>query len=274
MTGTVSELWRYPVKSMQGERCESLEFGLKGLTGDRRYALLDASSRRTLTAKTVADLLHASARTIEGEVVMTLPDGREVDANDPLASSVLSSWLGRDCELVEATRSVEGSYDMTFDPESDDADLVNIPMMDGTFFDLTPLHILTTTTLATMSATYPELVWDVRRFRPNLLVDTMPDGAPPAVPLDGPVAPGTAHDGFPEDGWVGAVIPVGTGGAAFQVMMPAVRCAIPNRSQPSLARDVGFFRAMNASHANHLGVYCVPTGDGTIGVGDVVDHPG
>lgn len=273
MTGTVGELWRYPVKSMQGERCEALEFAARGLAGDRRYALVDRSSGRTLTAKTVGDLLLASARTSGDAVVITLPDGREIEAADPTTSALLSEWLGRDCTLIEATGSVGGSYDMTFDPESDEAELVNIPMVDGTFFDLTPLHVLTTTTLATMRTAFPGSDWNVRRFRPNLLIDMSPDEAAVAISPKEPIPPGTAHRGFPEDGWVGAVVPVGTQGAAFQVLMPAVRCAIPNRAQPSLDRDVAIFRAMNAVHANHLGMYCTPAGDGMIRVGDTVAHP-
>ena len=265
LMGTVRELWRYPVKSMQGERCRSLELGPRGLDGDRRYAIVDRRSGRTLSAKTVPELLFASARTVGDSVIVVLPDGRELGADDPVTSGALAEWLDRDCELVASKGSVGGSYDMTFDPESDDAELVNIPIADGTFFDLTPLHVLSTTSLSTMAAAHPDGDWDVRRFRPNVLVDT---GADAIEALSTLVAPGTPHPAFPEDGWVGATIRAGGAGGSFSVLMAAVRCAMPNRAQPGLDRDLEIYRAMDRLHGNHLGIYAVPVGDGLLRVGD------
>ncbi len=247
--GAVSQLWRFPVKSLQGERCESLRLTPTGFEGDRRYAVVDRRSGRTLTAKTVPELLFASARTDGDAVVVTLADGRDFDAADPTLSGTISESLDRECDLVENLASSDASYDMTFDPEHDDADLVNIPIAPGTFFDLTPLHALTSTSLAAMRAAYPEGEWDVRRFRPNLFIEA-------------------SGSGFPEDDWVGSTIAVGEGGASFHVVMPSVRCAIPNRAQPSLGRDLDIFRTMDALHANHLGVYCEPRGSGPVHEGD------
>src|SRR5207237_4536728 len=107
--------------------------------------------------------------------------------------------------------------------------LVEIPVEPGAFFDLTPVHVLTTTSLATMGAAHPESDWSVRRFRPNLLVDTSVGQAPIAVP-DAPVPPGTAHPGFPEDGWVGSAVafgPSGNGAATTSVWLAPVCCARP-----------------------------------------------
>ena len=266
--GTVAEAWRFPVKSFQGEQLPALELTDAGFAGDRLWGLVDNVSGRTLSAKTVPDLLFASARTEGDAIVLTLPDGTEHEAAASGTSAAIASWLDRDCSLRPASEVAGSSYEMTFDPPNDEAELYEIPMAANTFFDLTPIHVLTTGSLATMAAAHPDGTWDVLRFRPNLLIATPPadpaDGLVPAAPVD----PGVAHPLFPEDGWVGSTI--GAGSASIGVVMATVRCAMPNRAQPTFARDIEIFRTMNAHHGNHLGVYCESRGAGTVAVGDDV----
>ena len=72
----VMELWRYPVKSLQGEQLESVEASADGFEGDRRFAIYDLETGLGLTARRVPELLFASARWREdGMVEITLPDG-------------------------------------------------------------------------------------------------------------------------------------------------------------------------------------------------------
>ena len=270
IVGTVREAWRYPVKSMQGERPASIELTDVGFVGDRVYGLVDRESGRVLSAKTVPELLFASARTEGGAVVITLPDGAEHEAAAAGTSAALAAWLGRDCALRPASEVTGSSYQMTFAPTDDEAELFDIPVAEHTFFDLTPIHLLTTGSLATMAAAHPDGVWDVRRFRPNLLIETpavVPGAHDGPVPHDA-VVPGTPHPLFPEDGWVGTTITVGS--ASVGVLMAAVRCAMPNRAQPAFERDVEIFRTMNAHHGNHLGIYCESRGAGTVAIGDDV----
>ena len=97
----------------------------------------------------------------------------------------------------------------------------------------------------------PETDWDVRRFRPNILVD-LDDG------------------GFPEDAWVGRRVRVG--GVVLDVQMRTVRCAMPNRAQPGgIPRDVQVFRTMRDLHDNHLGAYAAVDEPGVVRVGDAVE---
>lgn len=268
--GRVAEAWRFPVKSFQGEQVSALELTDVGFVGDRVYALVDNVSGHTLSAKTVPELLFAAARTDGDVVVLTLPDGTEHEAAAAGTSAALASWLGRDCALRPASEVSGSSYQMTFDPPNDDAELFEIPIAANTFFDLTPIHVLTTGSLATMAAAHPEGIWDVRRFRPNLLVATPPVSEADHVGAlpDEPVLPGVAHPLFPEDGWVGATL--GAGSGSIGVVMPAVRCAMPNRAQPGFERDIDIFRTLNAHHGNHLGVYCESRSAGIVSVGDVV----
>jgi uncharacterized protein YcbX len=145
-------------------------------------------------------------------------------------------------------------YQMTFDPPDDGAELFAIPAPPGTFLDLAPVHLLTSGTLRACADARPDLDWDVRRFRPNLVVDT------DQVEL------------FGEQDWVGRRLRVGE--VELAVDSPTVRCAMPLRAQPGLERQVELFEAMselNEAYPNHLGVYCSVVSPGTVRVGDSVE---
>src|SRR6478672_3204497 len=99
--GVVKELFRYPVKSMRGERLREADIGVQGVIGDRAYALRETNGR-VVTAKKWANMLEFCARYevsprpgALGHLSITLPDGRTIQAQDPDASTVLSTVLGR-----------------------------------------------------------------------------------------------------------------------------------------------------------------------------------
>lgn len=265
VAGRVTELWRYPVKSMQGEQMPSVELSAAGVAGDRAFGLVDAGTGRLLSAKAVPALFEAGARIVGDGVVITLPDGREVGSGDPEVDAVLSAWLGRDVALRRSggssgDESIE--FELRLDPIDDGGELFAYPARAGSFLDSAPVHLLTTASLATMAGAAPASVWDIRRFRPNVLIDT--DGV----------------DGFAEDGWIGRGLAFGPAGTALHVGQACGRCAMPNRAQPALgtgpaerpalARDIGVFRALTAEHGNDLGVYADVRGSGPIRVGDEV----
>ncbi len=259
----VSELWRYPVKSLQGGTVESLEVVTAGIVGDRRWGIVPTSADRVLSAKRVPELLDARVDDDTGTPVITLPDRTRVAVTDPTVHDVLSAWLGRPVRLLStddpgATNGL--AYDMTFDPPDDDAEVFAIPVPAGTFLDLAPLHLLTTATLRGCAAARPDLNWDVRRFRPNVVVET--DGEP-----------------FGEDAWAGRQVQLGE--VVLRVTQPTVRCAMPLRAQPARADDPAAaltrqpelhdaLVALNAAFPNHLGVYAEVVAGGTVRVGDGV----
>lgn len=262
---TVSQCWRYPVKSFQGERVDRLVLGADGFDGDRRYAVVAAETGHLLSAKIEDRLFEATARTVGDEVVVVLGDGTEFEMGASDAATHIGRWLDREVTVAELGATSPGadaatSYDMTLDPPNDDAEVYEIPTPPGTFLDLAAVHLITTATLARFAEARPDLVWDVRRFRPNVVVD-----------LDGP--------GFPEDEWVGHDVVVG--GAVINGMMRTMRCAMPLRAQPAatevgspaLERNVDIYRALQAVHANDLGLYASVVTPGTIAVGDAVTVP-
>jgi uncharacterized protein YcbX len=242
---TVTSLHRYPVKSMQGVGADSLTLTPSGFDGDRQWALVDEETGRLMSAKRWSVLLQGVADD-EG---MTLPDGRRVAFDDSDADEVLSGWLGRPVRLVAAEGSTDLRYEMTFDPPDDDSEYYAIDVPEGTLVDLAAAHLVALPTLRGAAEQYGDLDWDVRRFRPNLVVD-------------GDLAP------FQEDEWVGSTLQIGT--AELAVAAPTVRCAMPLRAQPGLERQAGLYTAMDELHANHLGLYLGVVTPGRISVGDEV----
>jgi uncharacterized protein YcbX len=164
---TVKQCWRYPVKSFQGEQTSHLVLGPDGIEGDRSFGLIDQATGHLLSAKAVRQLLEARA-TID---TVVLPDGTNQPIDDPSTDLVLSQWLGRAVRLARPIDSGPVSYQMTFGPAGPDRRTVDVPTPSGTFLDVAHVHLLTTASLAAGRAARPDLDWDVRRFRPNLVLE-------------------------------------------------------------------------------------------------------
>lgn len=106
----VTEIWRYPVKSMAGERLTTAAVGEYGIAGDRGWGVLDRSTGMVLTARRAPLLLFATARVdAAGDVVIVLPDDAEVrmGAN---GDQTLGGWLGLDVQLCVAGEA-GGTYE-------------------------------------------------------------------------------------------------------------------------------------------------------------------
>lgn len=245
--GTVAEVWRYPVKSMQGERVDRLDVAPGGATGDRTLAVVDPAARKVLSAKRHAALLDASARLVGGEVVITLPDGTEHAAADPTVHDALSAWL--DIEVRLETPPTDGVYPMEMYSGMSDEDtpLFDWPGPAGTWLDLADAHWLTTASLAAAAELHPAGEWDVRRFRPTALLDV-------------------AGVGFAEDAWT----EVHAGTVGSEILMPTMRCSMPSRAQPGLPQDKAIGTTLRDLHDNNLGVYAKIVRAGTIAEGDAV----
>ena len=245
--GTVAELWRYPVKSFQGERVDQLHIGPGGAAGDRTLAVVDPAARKVLSAKRYADLLMASARLDGDEVVLTLPNGESHAATDPGVHAALSAWLDKDVRLEPPPTEGVFPMEMYTGMSDEDTPTFDWPGPPGTWLDLADAHWLTTASLAAAAALYPDGSWDVRRFRPTALIES-------------------TDAGFAEDTW--ASVELGTVGS--DVIMATPRCSMPSRAQPGLDRDKAIGTTIRDEHQNNLGVYASISRAGTIAVGDAV----
>jgi uncharacterized protein len=257
LTGHVAESWLYPVKSLQGVRVDHLDVTASGIAGDRHWGIVDDASGKVLSAKRVPALLDAVVDAAGTR--LTLPDGTTVATDDPRVHRVLSEWLGQPVALRASADSNGLSYEMTFDPPDDGAEVFAIPVPSGTFVDLAPVHLLTSATLAGCASARPDLDFDIRRFRPNLVIDV-------------------AGEPFVEDSWVGRTVAIGE--VELTVTQPTVRCAMPLRAQPAttdgdppLARRPDLHQALNELNPvfpNHLGVYAEVVTGGAARTGDSV----
>ena len=285
--GSVTGLWRFPVKSMRGERLEEAEVTAAGFVGDRAYALVDVESGKVASAKSVrlfAGLLRCSASFIEPPepesdpppVRIVFPDGTSVTSDAPGAERALSAFFHRDVKLA-----LTAPDDFTIDqyhPDVEGADPAGhrdavveaklgaalfagigapSPVAAGSFFDVFPVSVLTTSTLARLNELQPQSRFEAQRFRMNVIVET-------------------AEAGFVENGWVRHALNLGAA-VRLQVAMPDPRCVMTTLPQDDLPNDTEILRTL----ANHnrlelgamgaypcAGVYAVVAAPGTIRVGD------
>lgn len=250
MIGRVQEIWRYPVKSMQGERLAEAAVSELGIDGDRRLALRDVASGKLVSAKQNRDILGAGATLVDGRATIRLPDSREIADDDSEIDAVLSQWLGRDVVLERAGPDTSGVYDFYADPEDETSEVIEFWTPDGTFLDAAALHLMTDASLRTAAGEYPESTWDLRRFRPSVLLE-----------VDG--------EGYVEDEWVGSTLRVGA--VDTTIIMQTIRCGIPGRAQPGLDADGQVVATLKRARRSLLGVYAAVDKPGIVAVGDAVE---
>jgi uncharacterized protein YcbX len=256
--GTVTTVWRYPVKSMLGEELTASGADERGLLGDRAYALIDSATGNVVSAKNPRkwpNLFAFHAAFIDaprngapvGAVRVTLPDGRTVSTDQPEINETLSTALGRAVTVAKSAPSTPSLEEYWPDIDglahretvTDESIAASSPP--GTFFDFAAVHVLTTATLDRLRTLYPQGRFDVRRFRPNIVIDTA-----------------TTPDGFPEKAWVGHTLAIGDS-VRLSVKIPCPRCVMTTLAQEDLPRDLGILRTA----AQHTGHFDVP-GNGTL----------
>ena len=248
---TVTELWRHPVKSLQGERVAAARIFTDGVDGDRTWGIRDMATGRVLTARRAPVLLEAAA-TIDADGVPTvaLPDGTTVTGPGRDTDAALSTWLGSDVTLVSSTAVPPACAEFFADATDDDSEPIEWTMPPGRFVDAMPILLLTTASLRTAAILHPDGRWDTRRFRPNVVVDV-------------------AGDGFMEDGWCHR--PVRIGSVELVPRQPCIRCTMVTRPQPGLDRDLDVYRALACHHGGTFGVWSEVTRPGTMTVSDAVE---
>jgi len=247
----VRALWRHPVKSMQGESIASAEIDLDGLRGDRRWGVRDLVTGRVLTGRREPRMLGASAKLdADGGPAITLPDGTSVSGDGGASDGALTTWLQHQVTLVSAADAPGGRAEFFEDATDDSSKAIEWTMPAGRFVDAMPILLLTTASLRAGAALYPEGNWEVRRFRPNVLVDV-------------------DDEGWVEDAWCGRVVRVGE--VELLPRQPCVRCTMVTRPQPDLDRDLDIYKTIARHHGGTLGVWSTVQTPGTVRIGDPVE---
>jgi uncharacterized protein YcbX len=267
--GSVVGLWRYPVKSMMGEELNAAEVTDRGLVGDRRFAVVDASTGKVAGAKNPrkwgnffdfrAAYVEPPARGSRLPAVrLTLPDGTVMTSEQPDLAQALSRALGREVAFAEAQHDGEssGAQAEEYWPDIEGLDyrdtVTEWELPAGTFFDLAVVHLLTTATIERLRALYPEGRFEVRRFRPNIVVAT-----------------GADRQGFVENDWIGETLAIGDE-VRLRITGPCPRCVMTTLPQGDLPKDAGILRTAAQNNQANVGVYAEVVRGGTVRRSDKV----
>ena len=266
LLGSIVSLWRYPVKSMLGEELNAVEVTKRGLLGDRGYALVDIADGKVASAKNprkwpqlfdcraaLADVPRAGVKA--PPVRITLPDGTIVNSEQPDVDQIFSKVLKREVKL-SALPDVRTATAEEYWPDIEGLDhrdtVTDFGLPEGTFFDCALVHLLTTATLDRLRELYPQGRFEVRRFRPNIVVETA-----------------NGERDFVENAWIGQVVAIGDS-VRLSVTGPCPRCVMTTLPQSDLPKDTGILRIAAQHNRANVGIYASVLEGGTVRRGDSV----
>ncbi|MDX1496251.1 MAG: MOSC N-terminal beta barrel domain-containing protein [Salinisphaeraceae bacterium] len=286
--GTIKEIWRFPVKSMFGERVSAAQIESAGFADDRTWAIRDDETNEIATGRRIPKLMMLKARYLsepstgfgpaaQSRVEVEFPDGRRINSDDPYASAILSMFLGKRVTLIQRPAARDKKpYRLTQpmspseiryvlgmkadDPDPDFssfslkvlATLSKYTTPPGAFYDVYPLHFITTAALDNMNAIYPEGNFCPERYRPSFVIETDPE-----------------LQGIVENEWRGRNLRVGD--AVIRCNHPTIRCSMPGTAQPGIHKDPKVPLTVMQHAGQHLGAYATPRSRAQIQVGDTVE---
>ena len=277
--GAVKSIWRYPVKGMGGECLEVCVLGKNGFEGDRIFALRDTLRSEIQSCKFRPELLLCIAKLTEGPstgqsiVEVTFPDGSMLTSDDQEIHSKLSELTGHASTLEKLRPASDSEFYRRY--KTDDHSWLQElaatfervegePLPDfsqitpslkkyvsepGTFFLVSPFHFVTTTSIDHLKNIHPEGNWNERRFRPNLVIEGVPE-----------------LSGLVEKDWVGKQLRIG------EVIVDCVdetpRCGAVTKPQAGLSRDTAILRTIVKVANQNVGAYGIIDAPGDVRVGD------
>jgi len=229
--GRITGVFRYPVKSMAGVSLKTANLGWHGLEGDRRFAFRRATNRSGmpwLTASRLPELiLYEPVETDnQAPAYVRTPDGRQLALDGEELREELSQMHGAEVQLMQLNSGI---------------------------FDEASISVIS---LATIRQVEVEsgLPLDIRRFRPNIVVETF------------------KVDPFGEDGWLGATLSFGgdLGGPAISVTIRDKRCVMLNLDPETAEADARVMKAAVRLNRNNAGIYGTVIRTGEISIGQSV----
>jgi uncharacterized protein YcbX len=250
---------------MIGEDINSSCVTERGLIGDRVYAIIDQETGKVASAKNPVKWgklfdFHAafidSLQTVENipPVRITLPDGSQIFSNHADIDRTLSKVLGREVSVMKASLEKPSYEEYWPDIEglAQREIVTDEAMPPQTFFDVAVIHLLTTSTINRLRELYPEGRFEVRRFRPNIVVESSSE-----------------EKDFIENSWVDKKLTIGEE-TVLKVVGPCTRCVMTTLPQGDLPKDLGILRTVAKYNQVHAGVYASVHRGGTIRRGDIV----
>lgn len=229
--GVASELWRYPVSSLTGERLETVDIDATGVVGDRQWGLFEADGAA----------VAAPEKEKRWRPVPALRSRLEADR--PEISLDAMTWHGVPSPSADRVASDYLGFPVRF--------LCFGAADAAPRYDRGHLHILTTSSLARLQALLPDAVIDTRRFRPNILIGTDDGDAD-----------------FVEQRLVGRRL--GIGETVVEITEPCARCAFTALGQPGIPFDKDVLHAIAKHGGGGFGVLAKVVSPGKVSCGDTV----
>ena len=269
---SILNIYRYPVKSMMGETLSEADIGEAGIPGDRGWAVRDEKRGGIRGGKKIPQLMTLAAKSGATAPLITTPDGDSASASSNDINEWLSDKLNHPVTLWPLLPADQLDHYRRGAPDTEDFEqelravfgrLPEEPLPDltgfeellefesppGTYFDAFPISIMSQQSLATKNQLEGESRFDVRRFRPNLLVDM----------------PGTDHP-FPEQAWVGKTLSIGS--VKLKIEMTCPRCSMTTHGFDDLPRDTEVMRKLVNHSDGNLGIYASVQSPGKISLED------
>ena len=280
--GKVDSIFRYPVKSMMGEKIEETCVTSNGVLGDRVWAVRDEVRGGIRGAKKIPQLMHLSAACIvepteygSYPAAVTLADGEVIRTDDQNINARLSQALDHKVTIWPIMPKEQLDHYRRGAPDSDDLETelrqvfgrtADEPLPDlsifppeileyesppGTYFDAFPILILSKKSLAVMNQRLPGSIFDQKRFRPNLLIEDF-----------------NGVSDFPEQAWEGFRLKVGSAVLKAEVVCP--RCVVTTHGFEKLPKDPSIMRGLVKENNGNLGLYASVEEAGRIAAGDKI----
>ena len=287
MPATITDMFRYPVKSMKGHALSSALMTKRGIPGDRAWALKDEERGGIKGGKRFPQLLsmtpvfasEPNEQNISPNVSITLESGKVVTSSDADINAVLSEAVGSPVSLwpilpedqlehylrppMDENVDVEAYYREIFARNPDEPlpdvslfpeEVLKYESPPGSYFDAFPILVMSKASLIHLNevaaAAGGQSNFDVRRFRPNILLD-----------IDA--------SGFPENQWMGRRAKIGS--AVIKFEMPCPRCVITTHGFEDLPKDPKIMRHLVKENGGNLGAYVSIETPGTFAQGDVIE---
>ncbi|SJM34890.1 MOSC domain-containing protein [Mesorhizobium delmotii] len=241
--GAVTQLWRYPVSSLAGERLDAISVGTQTIDGDRLFGLVDVSNdeiaRPDRDAKwhKVPRIRTRLSQACELEIA--IPDGDWLAAPGAESDRAVSAYLGFEASI------------RPFRQENAAPDYAG--PLTAERYRKTPVHLLTTASLARarLKALHPDGAADPRRFRPNIVVDIA-----------------AVEGSFPETEWIGRKLAIGD--LLLTISEPCRRCGFTIIAQDGFDHDPAILRNLVRHNAHNLGVYCTVDRPARVEIGETM----
>lgn len=240
MLGRVSELWRYPASSLAGERLSEISVAEGRVLGDRMFGLIETATGepgRPDGDRKWHKLPLIRTRMSGAGLEVAVPGGDWLAAPGDAADRALTTFMGFPVSLRPFSREAAAGY----------AGPVTAPR-----YAASPIHLLTSASLARLKRLHPEGAADARRFRPNIVVD-MPE-------IEG-------H--FPETEWIGRRLAIGD--VELTISEPCRRCGFTIIAQDGFDEDPEILRQLVRNNQRNIGVYCRVDRPGSVALGAPVE---